>query len=510
MFFSGSKDRSDDKSSHRVGTASGAFLALTVGATALLAVGCAASMSSATARNAAGVECFSAGRYDDAIAYFQESLEDNPSNAEAYYNLGSAYQRKATETGDTVLLGQAEDAYWTALENNPSSETIVCCYRGLATSAMARGDGAGALQTLEAWRDRNPDSIEPKLEIAYLLEAQQKDSEAYDVLKQVAAEAPNDYRAYYKMGVLAERAGDLTDAMENAETAHKLNPSDALVSQRMNSLEAQYAAKQRSEKATDQKTAIAKAEFSTPAASMEALPVQTAPVQTTSAKAQENDEAQPAELTLPDETPVPTTNFRPIPTIESRVSQDVRPNAQTSAQTSAPQVAGQDVQIASDVKSSAALGFGAPVSSGGQTTASAGGNRRTTRARDDSDVKWISSSNADRVRRQIAQTSATAPQDDSNASGFAVVSSDGTGSASQRLPNKTITTAQFETPAFAANVSQNASPNATTEQPAATAEAPKVALAAPTQEPPPKTSEPVKPRAELHSGPPRVSAGSFF
>ena len=509
MFFSGSKDRSDDKSAIRVGTASGAFLALAVGATTLLAIGCAASTSSATARNAAGVECFSAGRYDDAIAYFQESLDENPSNAEAYYNLASAYQRKATETGDTVLLGQAEDAYWTALENNPSSETIVCCYRGLATSAMARGDGAGALQTLEAWRDRNPDSIEPKLEIAYLLEAQQKDSEAYDVLKQVAAEAPNDYRAYYKMGVLAERAGDLTDAMENAETAHKLNPSDALVSQRMNSLEAQYAAKQRSEKATDQKTAIAKAEFSTPAASAEALPVQTAPVQTTSAKAQGNDDAPPAELVLPEEQPVPTTNFRPVPTIESSVSQNDRRNAQLNNQ----QIAQQDVQSPSDMNSNVALGFGAPVSSGGQTTATA--NRRATRAKDDSDVKWISSSNADRVRQQIAQTSATAPQDATNASGFAVVSSDGTGSASQRLPNKTITTAQFETPAFAvnaANAAQNAA-SATTEQPAstgATVEAPKVAMASPSQAPPAKTNEPAKSRAELHSGPPRVSAGSFF
>ena len=485
MFFSDSKDRSVES----------ALLALTVGTITLLAVGCAASTSSATARNAAGVECFSAGRYDDAIAYFQESLDENPSNAEAYYNLASAYQRKATETGDTVLLGQAEDAYWTALENNPNSETIVCCYRGLATSAMARGDGAGALQTLEAWRDRNPDSIEPKLEIAYLLEAQQKDSEAYDVLKQVAAEAPNDYRAFYKMGVLAERAGDLTDAMENAETAHKLNPSDAIVSQRMNSLEAQYAAKQRNEKATDQNTALAKAEFSTPAAA-EALPVQTAPVQTTSAKAQESDDAPPAELVLPDEQPVPTTNFRPIPTIDSRVS--------------------QNNQIQSAPKSDVALGFGAPVASGGQTTTPASANRRATRERDDSDVKWISSSNADRVRQQIAQTSATAPQDVSNASGFAVVSSDGTGSASQRLPNKTITTAQFETPAFAVNAvnaDQNAASATTTEQPAsaaATAEAPKVALASPSQAPPAKTNEPVKPRAELHSGPPRVSAGSFF
>lgn len=491
MFFSDSRDINVDKPSNRAVSTLKAFLAATAGLSALLAAGCAASTSSATAHNAAGVESFSAGRYDDAIAYFQESLEDNPSNAEAYYNLASAYQRKAAETGDTVLLGQAEDAYWTALENNPNSETIVCCYRGLATSAMARGDGNAALQTLEAWRDRNPDSIEPKLEIAYLLEAQQKDSEAYDVLKQVAAEAPNDYRAFYKMGVLAERAGDLTDAMENAETAHKLNPSDRIVAQRMNSLEAQYAAKQRSEQAAAQKTAVAKAEFVDVPVSSDALPVQTAPVQTTSAKAQENSDAQPAELVVPEAQPAPTTNFQSVPKIDAQISQS------------------QPIQVKSDPQNDAALGFGNPVASGGQTASNS--DRRVNRVKDDSDVKWISSSNADRVRNMIAQTGATSPQDAANNSGFPVVSSDGTGSPSQKLPNKTVTTAQFETPAFAQNAANTASA-ATASQPSApqattvnaTSESPQVVST------PAPVKEIAKPRAELHSGPPRVSAGSFF
>ncbi|MBR5757782.1 MAG: tetratricopeptide repeat protein, partial [Thermoguttaceae bacterium] len=208
------------------------------------ASGCVSSNATAASNNAQGVEYFTAGDYDNAIARFQDSLEENPESAETYYNLGSAFQRKANETGDLNLLTKAEDAYWTALQMNPAPETIVCCYRGIATSATARGDSAGAMQTLEEWRDRNPDSIEPRLEIAYLLEAQERDDDAYDALKEIAEMAPNDYRAFYKMGVLSERAGDLDDAIEQTNAAALLT-SKSEIAQRARSLEAQYAAKQR-------------------------------------------------------------------------------------------------------------------------------------------------------------------------------------------------------------------------------------------------------------------------
>ena len=211
----------------------------------LCSAGCVSSGATAASSNAQGVEYFSEGQYDKAIAYFQESIEENPESAETYYNLGSAYQRKANQTGDLNLLTQAEDAYWHALQLEPAPETIVCCYRGIATSSTARGDSAGAMRTLEEWRDRNPDSIEPKLEIAYLLEAQDRDDDAYDALQAITEIAPNDYRAYYKMGTLSERAGDLDDAVEQTNVAAQLAPSNSEVLHRAQSLESQYAAKQR-------------------------------------------------------------------------------------------------------------------------------------------------------------------------------------------------------------------------------------------------------------------------
>ena len=77
----------------------------------LSASGCVSSGATAASNNARGVEYFTAGDYDNAIARFQASLEENPESAETYYNLGSAFQRKANATGDLNLLTQAEDAY---------------------------------------------------------------------------------------------------------------------------------------------------------------------------------------------------------------------------------------------------------------------------------------------------------------------------------------------------------------------------------------------------------------
>ncbi|MBQ8285274.1 MAG: tetratricopeptide repeat protein, partial [Thermoguttaceae bacterium] len=238
-----------------------ALLGLGIVAPTLVAPGCSSPSGLVASRNAQGVELYANGDYDRAIAVFQDALAENPENAETLYNLGAAYQRKALATGDYALLTQAENAYWAALERDAAPETIVCCYRGLATSATTRGDAALALQTLEDWRDRNPESIEPKLEIAYLLEAQERDDDAYAVLEEVAAAAPNDYRAFYKMGVLQERAGNVQEALDKTTIAGRLNPTDAALAQKATELRA--ALEQNAAKATETADEVANLESET-------------------------------------------------------------------------------------------------------------------------------------------------------------------------------------------------------------------------------------------------------
>lgn len=465
----------------------GAALIALAAAAVVAGAGCASSGSSASARNAQGVQSFTAGRYDDAIAYFQESLNENPESAETYYNLASAYQRKAAATGDTTYLAQAEDSYWTALEHNPKPETIVCCYRGLATSAEARGDSEGALRTLEAWRDRNPTSIEPQLEIAYLLEAQQKDAEAYDVLKQVASAAPDDYRAFYKLGTLSERAGDLADAKEQIETARKLNPTDALVARRASSVEAQIAAQEQKKSQSPSESnellqaSNAPSQTNDSGTSQNANVLQTTPVQTTAAQSTLNSpEQEEGTLYLPSDAPEPENEPTTLPNVPSPT--DTNSN----------------------------LGFGS-ASSFRKGSAS---TQNQNIAKDD--LNWITPPSLEKARQSAAEG------DRNQRSQIAAV---GYESATTNAPKHDwkgsgITSAQFEVPAFARNQqepqasipqSQGArqAQTATPSQSEATAlpsSKPTVSarqesvIATPTQ----------KPRAELRSGPPRLQAGAFF
>ncbi len=362
--------------------------------------GCATSNATATSKNVQGVESFSAGNYDEAIAFFQDSINENPNSAEAYYNLGSAYQRKANQTKNLNLLTQAEDAYWQALQLSPAPETIVCCYRGIATSATARGDSAGAMRTLEEWRDRNPDSIEPQLEIAYLLEAQGRDDDAYELLEQIAEAAPNDYRAYYKMGVLAEHAENFSTAVEQTRVAAQLQPSNADMSRRVRALENQYAATQRRQQAEEANAQARQNTNNELMANSTPVTVQTTKVQSTSAQGE--SEAIPEMILPPDDaTPVQ--------------SAPAAPTTGTNDSAAAPQYGFGEVVLFSADSPEGKLVKTEPT--GSATVARANTTRFTKTDEnstadapksDDSDVKWISATA--KPAEKVAQTSAVAPK----------------------------------------------------------------------------------------------------
>ena len=421
-------------------------------------LGCVSPGVNAATSNAQGVDLYVAGDYDGAIESFQNSLEENPNSAETYYNLGSAYQRKATATGDYNFLTKAEDAYWKALESNPADETIVCCYRGIATSATARGDSTSAMATLEEWRDRNPDSIEPKLEIAYLLEAQGRDDDAYEALRQVAQVAPNDYRAYYKMGVLSERAGDLNDATEQTKLAAKLTPENNDVAQRAKALESQYLAQRRanlqeqSAVASKDQNDASNEQTQNVAYGAGIQPDQTTVVAPTAAQA---EELEPPEIVLPNEdaAPTPQTN-----------------GAGTNDPTSA---------------SNERLGFG-EVSSFSSVAVSKS---------DDSDVKWITNSASE---SKIAQTSAEVAQEETaekpRATQAVFVATEGSQTPEQVVPPQTVTQPQPQ------NATQTTAPTAQNSAQASTNNLPRTSKILPRR----------KRLRDFNSGPPNTTAGSFF
>lgn len=454
------------------GAALFALLGLGIAAPTFVATGCASPSGLVASRNAQGVELYATGDYDRAIAVFQETLAENPENAETLYNLGAAYQRKALATGDYALLTQAENAYWAALEREAAPETIVCCYRGLATSASTRGDAATALQTLEDWRDRNPDSIEPKLEIAYFLEAQERDDEAYAVLEEVAAAAPNDYRAFYKMGVLQERAGNVQEALDKTTIAGRLNPTDAALAKKATELRA--ALEQNAAKATETADEIADLESET----------------TLVAPTSATDDAADGEL----ENDAPTL---PSPTFFDDATQTdaAASDASGTSTTNVPQTLGADeVVLFSRPEVDATLAENSTRSQTPTKTASTAASPRR-KIIDEGNVKWIAPTAA---ASEVAANSAdaTAPTDKNGKTGANAASrlSDGSGDATAVAQNK-----QNAQNKETAQVAQNT-------QVAQNAQSPKVAKVAQAT----ATPQRVKKRTELNAEPPTLRAGSLF
>ncbi|MBQ5789777.1 MAG: tetratricopeptide repeat protein, partial [Thermoguttaceae bacterium] len=443
------------------GAALFALLGLGIAAPTFLATGCSSPNGLVASRNARGVELYATGDYDRAIAVFQETLAENPENAETLYNLGAAYQRKALATGDYALLTQAENAYWAALERDAAPETIVCCYRGLATSASTRGDAATALQTLEDWRDRNPESIEPKLEIAYFLEAQERDDEAYAVLEEVAEAAPNDYRAFYKMGVLQERAGNVQEALDKTTIAGRLNPTDAALAKKATELRA--ALEQSAEKATETADEIADLESET---------TLVAPTAATD----ETDDV---------ETDAPTL---PSPTFFDDATQT--DDASDDSTTNAPQTLGADEVVLfarPDVDGTLA----AKQTPTASTAVAAAPRRKIV---DEGNVKWIAPTAA---ASEVADASAVATAKNAK-TGDASPLSDGSGDATAVAQKK-----QDEPKTQVGEVKETA-------QVAQNAQATQTPTVAKVAQLPPTTAAPqkrVKKRAELNAEPPTLRAG---
>lgn len=190
-------------------------------------------------KNSEGVSYYQRGQYDQALAHFQEAIRLNPNNADAYYNLASTYQKQAIQYHQPALQVQAENYYRACLDHKPTPETTICCYRGIATIMNQRNQGVQAEELLKSWGSRNPNSLDPKLELAYLYEAQGKNKEALASLQEAGTLAPNDYRVYYKTGVIQQKLGQPQAALDQFLMAGRLNPSDTEIANRITTLRSQ-------------------------------------------------------------------------------------------------------------------------------------------------------------------------------------------------------------------------------------------------------------------------------
>ncbi len=191
----------------------------------------------ANGQNADGARLYQQGQYQAAVQRFQQALANDPSNADAYYNMASAYHRMGTAGRDKATVKQAEGLYNQCLDLEPNHTD---CYRGLAVLLVETERPEKAFTLLKGWAARNPQNINARIELARLYKEWGDTESARVNLEQAVAINANSRdasRAWAALASLREESGDYSQAMANYQRAHSLDGFQSGLTQRMAALQ---------------------------------------------------------------------------------------------------------------------------------------------------------------------------------------------------------------------------------------------------------------------------------
>jgi tetratricopeptide (TPR) repeat protein len=202
-----------------------------VGCSLLWASGCGS--FAAEGMNAEGVRLFSEARYDDAIQEFHKALNNDPRNADGYYNLAATYHRMGTQTGNKQYLQQAEQYYHMCQDHDPDH----CqCYRGLAVLLVQQGRSEEAFHLIASWADRQPALAEPKIELARLYQEFGDVQTAKSHLNEAVRVDPHNARALAALGSLHEQLGEQGAALQDYQQSLARDPDQPALAARVAAL----------------------------------------------------------------------------------------------------------------------------------------------------------------------------------------------------------------------------------------------------------------------------------
>jgi tetratricopeptide (TPR) repeat protein len=160
--------------------------------------------------NVAGVQLFEQGNYAAAMQKFQLAVQNDPNDADSYYNLGATYHRLGKLYKRPTDLQQAENNYHLCLDKNPDHKD---CYRGLAVLLVEQNRSNDAFALVQQWGERNPSSPDAKVELARLFQEFGDKPAAMAHLQEAIALQPDNPRALAALGKLKEESGDPTQAL---------------------------------------------------------------------------------------------------------------------------------------------------------------------------------------------------------------------------------------------------------------------------------------------------------
>ncbi|MDR1480467.1 MAG: tetratricopeptide repeat protein [Planctomycetaceae bacterium] len=192
--------------------------------------------------SAEGVRYFNQARYDQAQLAFLEVLKREPNNPDAYFNLAETYHQSAKLSLSQGEIAKAQQQYDEANRYYKNCLSIdvnhLKANRGLAAMYIEIRQPKMAFDHIINWCNVNPNLQDPKIELARLHQewaqimttqgqkeiSDTSNQKAVELLQNVIANDPNNYRAWRAIGFIRENNGDRENAITAYQQSILLNP----------------------------------------------------------------------------------------------------------------------------------------------------------------------------------------------------------------------------------------------------------------------------------------------
>lgn len=210
-------------------------LALVLSSMGILLCGC---KVGAQRHNAIGSKALEQGQFTTAVNEFQQALNLNPRDADAFYNLGASYYAMGKQTKNAQWTQQSEQLYRQAISLN---DQHVEAHRGLAALLIESNQEQYAFDLLNSWKDRYPTSTEPIVELARLYQEYGDNRRAADLLADALKIDADNIRTLKAMGHVREIQGQTHLALDNYMRVLQLDSQQTAVASKVAALQTQMA-----------------------------------------------------------------------------------------------------------------------------------------------------------------------------------------------------------------------------------------------------------------------------
>lgn len=170
-----------------------------------------------TAAFKSATELTQAGKYDEAIAAYNQILTTNPSIPEVQYNLGYIYTQKKD-------WANAEAAYKKALELKPSYNEASL---GLARVYQESGQGDKAVELMNKAGAANEGDAKVQFNLGVFNLNSGKSEEAMAAFQKSAAADPTNAEPHFYIGTILVGQNKVPDAVASLEKYLSMNPTNA-------------------------------------------------------------------------------------------------------------------------------------------------------------------------------------------------------------------------------------------------------------------------------------------